>query len=307
MRRWQSSACRGRPCASAEQLRAANPRLIYCSISGFGQTGPWRNRPGYDLAVQGLSGVQSITGAADGPPTKAGTSIADLSSGLYAVQGIMMALFRRERTGQGEVIDVSMLDAMVSMLTYQAGRYFADGSVPTRAGNRHPSIVPYETFAASDGWFNLAVGSEGIWQKFCAAIGESELANDERFASNPERVVNRDALAELLNAIFKTDTVAHWVESLQAAGVPAGAIHDVDQVLEHEVVKARQMVVDLEHPKAGAMQTTGVAVKHAEAPGQVQTPPPLLGQHSREILAELAGLDGDQIDALVADGVVAES
>jgi len=289
----------------AEQLRAANPRLIYCSISGFGQTGPWRNRPGYDLAVQGLSGIQSITGPADGPPTKAGTSIADLSSGLYAVQGILMALYRREQTGRGDTIDVAMLDACVSLLTYQAGGYLADGTVPRRAGNRHPSIVPYEAFAASDGWFNLAVGSEGNWAKFCAAIDRPDLQTDPRFADNPARVVNRDALAEELAAIFQTDTVANWIDRLQAGGVPAGAIHDVDQVLEHEVTKARDMVVDLDHPKAGPIKTTGVAVKHSEAPGAIRTPPPLLGQHGREILAEGADLDAAEIEHLITAGVVA--
>lgn len=289
----------------AETLRAANPRLVYCSVSGFGQSGPWRDKPGYDLAVQGLSGLQSITGAPDGPPTKVGTSIADLVSGLYAAQGILLALYRRERTGEGEVVDVAMLDAVVSLLTYQAGRYFCDGAVPARAGNRHPSIVPYETFAARDGHLNLAVGNDKIWRTFCACIGRPDLPADPRFATNPSRVAHRDALAETLQDVFLSDTVEHWVGKLQAAGVPCGAIHDVGQALEHEVVAARDMVVSLQHPTAGLIRTTGVPVKLQNAPGAVRRPPPLLGQHTREVLTELLELDDDTIGRLCEDGVVA--
>ena len=291
----------------AATLRARNPRLIYCSISGFGQTGPWRDRPGYDLAVQGLSGLQSITGHQNGPPTKVGTSIADIVSGLYAAQGILLALYRREQTGVGEVVDVAMLDAVVSLLTYQAGAWFADGTVPARAGNRHPSIVPYETFAAADGHFNLAVGNDRIWRSFCQTIDRPELADDERFAINPARVANREPLIAILQEVFATDTVAAWIERLQAAGVPAGAIHTVDQALQHPVVEARQMVVELEHPRAGPIRATGVVVKLSESPGAVRAPSPVLGQHSRLILSEVLAMQGDAIDMLIATGVIAVS
>ena len=290
----------------AAELRALNPRLIYCSISGFGQTGPWRDRPGYDLAVQGLSGLQSITGAADGPPTKVGTSIADIVSGMYAAQGILLALYRREHSGVGEVVDIAMLDSVVSLLTYQAGRYFADGSVPDRAGNRHPSIVPYETFAAADGHFNLAVGNDRIWRTFCKVIDRAALAQDPRFVDNPARVAHRDELFEILQDIFEGEDVAVWVARLQAAGVPAGAIHTVEQILEHEVMQAREMVVQLQHPRAGPMRTTGVPIKLTEAPGAVGSAPPLLGQHSRAILRDVLAMDDAAIDALIGQGVVAE-
>ena len=291
----------------ATTLRARNPRLIYCSVSGFGQTGPWRDRPGYDLAVQGLSGLQSITGDPGGPPTKVGTSIADIVSGLYAAQGILLALYRREKTGAGEIVDVAMLDAVVSLLTYQAGSYFADGAVPGRAGNRHPSIVPYETFATADGHFNLAVGNDRIWRIFCQTIDRAALADDPRFVDNPARVAHRDALIEILQGVFRGDTVAAWIDRFQAAGVPAGAIHTVDQALEHEVVKAREMVVTLAHPRAGTIRATGVPVKLSGSPGAVRSPPPLLGQHSRAILTQVLAMDDAAIDGLVSAGVIAEA
>lgn len=289
----------------AAQLREINPRLIYCSISGFGQDGPFRDRAGYDLAVQGLSGLQSLTGAADGPPTKVGTSIADLVSGLYAVQGILLALVRRERTGQGETIDISMLDSMVSLLTYQASSYLHTGRVPMRAGNRHPSICPYETFAALDGHFNLAVGNDAQWRTFCETVQRLDLLDDPRFGTNPERVAHRDALFPLLTAHFCQQPLQHWLDLLDTAGVPCGPILNVDQTLNHPVVLARQMVVEQQHPTAGLIRVPGVAVKLQEAPGQVRTPPPVLAEHTDAVLQQWLRLSEHTLSELRATGAIA--
>ena len=289
-----------------EDLRALDPRLIYCSISGFGQSGPWKDRPGYDLAVQGLSGLQSITGSADGPPTKVGTSIADIVTGLYAAQGILLALFRRERTGHGETIDVAMLDSVVSLLTYQAGNYFATGLAPKRAGNRHPSIVPYQTFAGSDGYFNLAVGNDAIWARLCEAIERPDLAIEERYATNPDRVAHREELVQELETIFAAKPVAHWVTKLEVAAIPGGTIHDVGQVLELDVVRARQMVVQTDHPTAGPIRLTGVPVKLSEAPGAIRSAPPLLGDSTEDVLRDILGYDPALITSLMQDGVISK-
>ncbi len=289
----------------AEQLRARNPRLVYCSISGFGQTGPYRDRAGYDLAIQGLSGLQSLTGAADGPPTKVGTSIADLVSGLYAVQGILLGLVRRAKTGQGETVDVSMLDSVVSLLTYQASSYLHTGRVPKRAGNRHPSIAPYETFAAADGHFNLAVGNDAQWRKLCELLKDQTLTEDARFFTNPQRVAHRDEVFATLSQAFAKDSVATWLRRLQKAGVPCGPILDVGQVLEHEAVLARDMVVAMDHPTAGPIRVPGVAIKLTEAPGQVRTPPPGLGEHTDSVLTDVLGLSADELCTLRMAGVIA--
>ncbi len=288
----------------AATLRADNPRLVYCSISGFGQTGPWRDRPGYDLAVQGISGLQSITGAADGPPTKVGTSIADLTSGMYAAQGILLALFRRERTGRGDVVDVALLDSVVSLLTYQAGIAFAGAGTPHRAGNAHPSIVPYETFRASDAYLNLAVGNDRLWAAFCRCADAPALATDPRFTTNADRVAHREALLPRLQEIFATDTAAAWVRRLQEAGIPCGLICDVNQTLALPQVQARQMVVPLEHPEAGTVRTTGVPVKLTEAPGAVRTAPPLLGEHTRQVLTDVLGLTPEALSAARQAGAI---
>ncbi len=283
----------------AQELRQGNPRLIYCSMSGFGHSGPWAERPGYDLAMQGLSGLQSLTGQQSGPPTKAGLSIADLTTGLYAAQGILLALFNRERTGQGEVIDIAMLDSMLTLLTYQAGIYFADGSIPRRRGNQHPTIVPYETFETADGYFNLAVGNDRIWRIFCDAIAMKELADDPRYVSNPQRVANHGSLFETLSAKFAGETTAYWLKLLGDAAVPCGPIQDVGAALENEQSRARAMVVPLQHPVAGTVNVVGSAARLQQAPAQYGRPPPLLGEHTEEVLCEVLGYDRDRIHRLV--------
>jgi crotonobetainyl-CoA:carnitine CoA-transferase CaiB-like acyl-CoA transferase len=287
------------------ELREKYPRLVYCSISGYGQDGPWRERAGYDLAVQGLSGLQSLTGDPDGMPTKVGTSIADLVSGMYAAQGILLALVRRERTGQGDTVDVGMLDAVLSLLTYQGSALLNAGKAPSRLGNRHPSICPYETFPAADGHFNLAVANDSQWRKLCAAIARPALQDDPRFATNPARVSHRDALFAELCATFGTRSAADWLATLRAHDVPCGEILSVGEALSLDVAAARQMVVPIDHPAAGAIRVPGVPVKLAEAPGQVREPPPTLGQHTDAVLREVLGLTETELEPLRREGVIA--
>jgi crotonobetainyl-CoA:carnitine CoA-transferase CaiB-like acyl-CoA transferase len=289
-------------------LQKINPRLIYCSISGFGHDGlpGWVRRPGYDLAIQGQGGLASLTGDPDGPPLKSGVSIADLAAGLYGLVGILVALHARERTGRGQHVDVSMLDGQISLLTYHAGIHFATGAVPSRRGNRHPSIVPYETFHAADGYVNIAVGNDGQWRALCAAVGEplAALAADARYATNQARVANRVALVALLDPLVASRPVAAWCELCEGAGIPCGPILTVAEALAHPQVEARRMVVPLEHPTAGPIRVTGVPVRLSETPGSVRRPPPRLGEHTRATLSELLGMDEGTFAELEREGVV---
>jgi crotonobetainyl-CoA:carnitine CoA-transferase CaiB-like acyl-CoA transferase len=289
-----------------ETIRTKNPRLIYCSVSGFGHTGDpdWVRRPGYDLAIQGLGGLASMTGPADGPPYKVGTSIADMIAGLYALAGILVALHARARTGRGQHVDVSMLDGQISLLTYHAGIHFATGAVPSRRGNQHPSISPYETYRARDGFVNIAVGNDAQWRLFCRAVGGglAALADDPRFATNAARVERRDQLAAILEPIVAARDVADWVALCDGAGIPAGPILDVAQALAHPQVRARNMVVPLDHPTAGPIRVTGVPLRLSDTPGAVRTPPPRLGEHTRGVLAEILQLSDAEIDALISEG-----
>jgi crotonobetainyl-CoA:carnitine CoA-transferase CaiB-like acyl-CoA transferase len=289
-------------------LRQRNPRLIFCSISGFGQSGrpEWVQKPGYDLIIQGMGGAVSLTGEPDGAPLKFGASIADMVAGLYAIIGILVALRVRERTGRGQQVDVSMLDGQISLLTYHAGIHFATGEVPSRRGNRHPLIVPFDTFRAADGYVNIAVGNDGLWRSFCRAVGAplAALVDDPRFATNVARVHHREALAAILDPVVAGRPVQAWIELCDGAGIPCGPILDVGQALRHPQVLARDMVVEVQHPRAGAVKMTGVPVRLSETPGAVVAPPPLLGQHTRATLSGLLGLDGDAIDQLARDGVI---
>lgn len=287
-----------------DSARSLNPRIIYCSVSGFGQTGPWALKPGYDLAIQGMGGLMSLTGETDGPPTKVGTSIADIVSGIYAAQGILLALVARNRTGQGQRIDVSMLDGQVSLLTYQAGIYFAEGKSPMRKGNQHPTICPYETFRTADGYLNLAVGNDKLWLTFCDLIERPDLKADDRFATNPKRVAARNTLFPILSEVFAAKPTAHWVDALEKAGIPAGPIYTVEQVLNHPQVLSRDMVVPMDHPKAGPIKLTGIPIKLSETPGEAKTPPPTVGQHTEEILRDVLGYSEEKIARLKTDGAV---
>ena len=287
-----------------EQLAGRFPRLVYCSISGFGQTGPRRTEAGYDAVVQAEGGLMSITGAADGEPFRLGVAIADIVSGMFAAQGIAFALLARERTGKGQLVDVGMLDATAALLTYQAGNYFATGQTPGRLGNRHPTIVPYETFEASDGTFVIAVGNDEQWRRFCATAGLDALGADERFATNRARVAHYEALRPLIAERLESESRELWVNRLRGAGVPCGSVRDVAEVLNDPQIEAREMVRQIEHAVAGAIRVTGVPIKLSATPGTVRTSPPLLGEHTDAVLGRDAGYTGDEIASLRARGAV---
>jgi crotonobetainyl-CoA:carnitine CoA-transferase CaiB-like acyl-CoA transferase len=287
-----------------ESLRALNPRLVYCSISGFGESGPEASRPGYDLIIQGESGVMDITGFPDGPPVKVGNSIADLVAGMAAAQGVTLALLARERTGRGQKVEIGMLDMMASLLTYQAGLYLNAGGRPGRRGNQHPSIVPYEVFRAQDAYLTLGVANNSLWEKTCQALERTDLARDARFDSDANRVANRDALIPILNDVFGTRPVDEWVARLDKAGVPVGKIKTVAEVCESPHLKARGMLVKLPHQKAGEIKVMGVPVRLWETPGAATIAPPLLGQHTTEILTRLLRIPKAKIEKLRAAGVV---
>jgi len=282
-------------------LHAAHPRLVYGSVSGFGQTGPRSHQPGYDAVMQGEGGLMSITGPAEGPSFRLGVAIADIVSGMFAAYGTAMALFARERTGRGQNVDVAMLDSVMALLTYQAGNFFASGRVPGRLGNRHPSIVPYETFAASDGEFVLAVGTDDQWRKFCAVAG---LAEDPRFATNRQRVTGYDDLRPIVADRLRQEPRQYWIDRLGAAGVPCGSVRNFQELFADPQVAAREMVARLQHPTIGAMQVLGVPVKLSDTPGGIDTPPPRLGEHTEAVLSHDLGLDAEAIAALRAQGAI---
>jgi crotonobetainyl-CoA:carnitine CoA-transferase CaiB-like acyl-CoA transferase len=286
-----------------EALQRVNPRLVYCAISGFGESGPEAGRPGYDLIVQGESGLMDLTGFPDGPPVKVGTSIADLVAGIEACHGVVLALYARERTGRGQKVEIAMLDVMASLLTYQAGIYFATGQRPTRRGNQHPSIVPYEVFKAADAYLTVGVANNSLWERFCQALDRPELAKDPRFDTEAGRVENRDALVPLLNGIFAGRPAEAWLLALDKAGVPAGRIKSLAEVCESPHLKERGMIVTLPHPKAGSVTVFGVPIRLHGTPGAAAMPPPLLGQHTDEILTGVAGLSRVQVSRLRQHGI----
>jgi len=283
-------------------IREMAPRVVYCSISGFGQTGPYRERAAYDLIVQGMGGIMGITGEPDGAPMRVGVAIADICAGMFAAYGILAALRVRERTGTGQWVDAALLDGQVAWMTYMAANYFATGENPPRVGSAHLNLVPYQPFPTRDGFVNVAVGSEGLWHKFCEAL-ETPIATDPRFATNADRVRNRKVLLEVLMPVFARRTTAAWVERLLRAGVPAGPIYRMNEVMDDAQVRHREMVVEVEHPRAGRVRVNGVPVKFSETPGGVVAPPPVLGEHSEAVLREL-GCDAAEISALRRDGVI---
>jgi crotonobetainyl-CoA:carnitine CoA-transferase CaiB-like acyl-CoA transferase len=285
-------------------LARLNPKLVYCTISGFGQSGPEAHRAGYDLIVQGESGVMDLTGFPDGPPVKVGNSIGDLVAGMAAAHGITLALLARTRSRRGQRVEISMLDVMASLLTYQAGIYFNTGQRPTRKGNQHPSIVPYEVFRASDAYLTLGVANNALWKHCCAALERSELADDPRFDTEAKRVENRTVLVPLLNEILGKRTADDWLKRLEGAGVPAGRIKTVAEVCESEHLKARGMVVRLPHPTAGHVTVMGVPIRLDSTPGAAKTPPPRLGEHTNTVLRRVLKLSPARIAQLRKTGVV---
>ena len=279
------------------------PRLVYASISGYGQTGPRRSEAGYDAVIQAEGGLMSVTGESDGPAYRLGVAISDIVAGLFTAQGIMAALFARQATGEGQRVDIGMLDTTAALLTYQAGNYFASGHAPRRLGNRHPTIAPYETFPTADGEIVIAVGNDAIWRRFCPAIGRPELAEDPRFRTNKDRLAHYGELRSLLEAVMAARTRADWTERFHAASVPCGSVRDVAEVLADPHLQARDMIGTLEHATLGPVRVMGTPIKLSQTPGSLRTPPPTLGQHTAAVLGEL-GYDQSMIASLKASGAV---
>jgi formyl-CoA transferase len=287
-----------------ESVRQRCPGLIYASISGFGDTGPERARPGYDVIVQGEAGIMDLTGPRDGPPHKVGTSIADLASGLTMTQGILAALLARQRTGEGQLIQVSMLEAVAALLTFTASIYFATGTSPRRRGNEHPTIVPYETFEVADGWLNLGIANDSHWRRFCETVGRQELASDPRYAKAPDRVRNREALIPIVRSIMSQRTRDEWRSLLDQQGIPCGAIRSVGEVCDSEVLRARDMIVEMPHPTSGIVKGVKSAIHMSATALDRYVAPPALGQHTDEVLRDLAGITEERLKRLRSERTV---
>jgi crotonobetainyl-CoA:carnitine CoA-transferase CaiB-like acyl-CoA transferase len=284
-------------------LRALNPRLIYASITGFGLTGPYAERPGYDLIAQAMSGTMAMTGERGGEPTRFPTPIADITTGIYCAIGILTALYVRERTGVGQSIDTALLDSQLTWLAHIASNYLATGEPPERYGNLHPSIVPYQPFHASDKWIIVAVGTERLWKRMLEVVGLPELADDARFRTNADRLAHREALVPLLEARFCQQPAGYWLERLEAAQIPSGPIQSVPESLNDPQVQARGMVVELEHPILGVVRSLGTPIRLDGSPISYRRPAPLLGEHTVEVLAEF-GFGPEAVTRLRAQGVI---
>ena len=289
-------------------LRQIKPNLIYCSITGFGQTGPYAHRPGYDYIVQGMGGFMSVTGEADGfpggSPQKAGVAIADLFTGMYASSAILAAVIHRDRTGEGQMIDMALLDTQVAMMANVASAYLSTDEVPRRWGNTSPIVVPYQTFPTSDGWMIVAVGNDSQFKHFVKVGGEEHLADNPRFSENPLRVQHRAELVPLLEAMTRKKTKAQWISLLDEIGVPCGPINNMKEVFANEQVQARKLAISVPHDTAGTMKLVASPIRMSATPTEIRTAPPTLGQHTNEILREYLKLDSSAIEALHKQGVV---
>ena len=287
-----------------EVARARNPRIIYCSVSGFGQDGPYRDRAALDLILQAESGMISVTGEEGGHGVRCGVSIADMTAGMYAAYGIMLALRARERTGRGQAIDVSMLEGQLSLLGTMIGGYLADGQVPAPMGTAYKALLPYQTFRTKTRDLALAVGSEKLWKVFCPVIGCPELADDPRYRTNADRAKHRDTLIPRLQEVFLTRTYEEWEPLLLANGIPFGAINGIAEVVDHPQVAARNALVEVDHPRAGKVRIVGAPVRLSDTPGSVRTPSPSLGEHTEEVLRGVLGLGDEAVARLRAAGVI---
>ena len=291
-----------------DDIKAVNPKIIYCSVTGFGQTGPWAERPGYDFMAQGLSGLMSVTGEPDGAPgagpMRVGIPIIDILTGMYASVAVCAALAHRAHTGLGQHLDLALLDTSMAFLSIQGMTYLTTGVAPGRIGNTHPSIVPYQVFPTKDGSVILACGNDNLFSKFCEAAGCKHLVSDERFARNAGRVQNRGVLVPLLNELFAQKTTKQWVAILEQAGVPNGPINSIAEAFEEEQVKARGMKFDLPHPTGGSVPMISSPMKFSGTPLELITPPPMLGQHTDAVLGQILGRDADAIKRLREAGAI---
>jgi len=291
-----------------DSLKALNPKIIYCSITGFGQTGPYSHRPGYDFMIQGMGGLMSLTGEKDGVagggPQKVGVALADVLTGMYATTSVLAALAHRDHTGVGQYIDLALLDVQAACLANQGTNYLIGGQVPQRLGNAHPNIVPYQTFATEDGFIILAVGNDGQFGRFCQLIDRADLATDERFASNKARVENRVELIALLEPHLLTRSSETWLADLEKASIPCGPINTVDKVFENPQIQHREMQVDIPHPLSGTVPQVGSPMKFSETPITYNQAPPTLGQHTESVLADILQLDAEAITALKDKNII---
>ena len=287
-----------------ETLHEIYPALVYVSVSGFGQTGPYARRPAYDIIIQAMGGIASITGDSGGQPVRVGSSIADLSAALFSVIGLLAALNQAQKSGQGQQVDISMLDCQVALLENAIARYHVAGEVPAPLGSRHPAITPFQFFEAADGYIVIAAGNDTLWGRLCETLGRPELARDPLFASNARRTENHAELESRLTETLRQKTVDQWLEELEEAGIPCGPIHNIEQVVNDPQVAARQMILELIHPKAGAQAVPNSPLKFSATPVEIQTPAPLLGQHTDEVLGELLGLPVQELEELRGAGVI---
>ena len=290
-----------------EALRQRNPRLVYCSISGYGQNGPARDEAAMDLVVQSSSGLLSITGTSEGESVRCGYGVTDVTAGLFAVMGILLALRSRERTGRGQFVDISMLDGMISTMTSNYMGYLGSGVVPRPMGTSFPTVVPYRVFQTSDRALAIAVGSEKLWSAFCRAIGRPELEKHPDYETNKKRICNRDALESILSKVFLQNVVMDWLDRLQSAGIPCSVVRNFEEVVSHAQCESRQMFPVLDHPAAGSHRVTGTPVKLSETPGSPGLPAPMLGEHTRQTLKEFFDLDDGAIDELAERRVIFEA
>lgn len=288
-----------------DTLRKINPRLVYASITAYGQNGPYRDRPGYDMVLSAVGGLMYITGERDGNPCKVGVAITDVLTGVYASGAITSALLWRERSGKGQYLDISLLDAQVSGLANIASNYLVAGKEATRWGTAHESIIPYQVFPAKDRPIAIAVANQKLWVNFCKVVGKEEWVNDPRFESNPRRVENRDILLPLIFELFAQKTCDEWMELLVAAAIPCGPVNNMEHLFADPQVKHRNMIAEVPHPTIGTLRLTGIPIKYSETPGTIRRHPPLLGEHTDEVLAGVLGCESDRIEALKTQGVIA--
>lgn len=285
-----------------ENVKKINPALVYCSVSGFGYSGPYSRKAGFDLVAQGMSGLMSYNGFPEMPPAKIGVPIADLNTGMFAAFGILTAYINRLKTGEGQHVDASLLESAMAYTIYESSTYFATQAIAAPRGSAHPMIAPYQAFPTSDGYINIGAANQNTWERMCKAVGRDDLLEDSRFASNPERVTNRLVLTPIVEDIFRQRTTTEWVELLEGAGVPCGPIYNIEQAYADEHVQARDMSIELEHPIAGSVKNIGVPIKLSETPGSVRTPAPVLGEDTERVLGE-AGYSVDEIAGFKDGGV----
>lgn len=285
-------------------LAAEQPSLIYAACSGFGQTGPLAKQGAYDMIIQGMGGIISITGEPDGPPVRVGTSISDITAALFTTIGILSALHHRNQTGKGQLVDVAMLDSLVAVLENAIVRYFATDEVPQPLGSRHPAITPFEAFKSADGHIIIAIGNDTLWAKFCEHADREDLIFDPRFKTNAERTANHSELFPILSEIMRQRTTDEWIEALEKIGVPCGPINTIDKVVNHPQIKAREMITQVMHQVTGVMEVPGVPIKLSETPGDVDTPAPSLGEHTVEILTDVLKMSYQEVEELRQEGII---